>query len=191
MSIKELPINKAKSIEFFRKSKDLIQKDTCYANSRIVLTEFYPDEFQNGTYRIGYGYYTSIKNGGFVRHCFIVDDKNEVIDVTAVYLDSEELFLQNEHLTYVCFAQLNTEQYAYAFIENDCHEDLKKPLQNKEREIPEYFDKKNYHVMLRDVINYLNFEPEIKYDNPETWTQEIKDNIELINQMIRDESSQK
>ena len=78
--MKEYKINIDKSKEVFNKCKSHIAIKECYNNVFRVSTD-YSKNFNNNKWRVTYGYMTVTVNL-LCRHCFIIDENNEVIDPT-------------------------------------------------------------------------------------------------------------
>lgn len=100
MKIKEYQLN----LEDSQKIHDEIVKvkplqlNQCYFNTFAVATMLSTDRAKSRKYKVAYGFMKVIGNNeegyedwqyrSFVRHAFIVDDKNKVVDVSYIHLNN-------------------------------------------------------------------------------------------------------
>lgn len=83
-------LNAKMSKSIYEKDRDTYHMKECYINVfRAVCNNM--ENVKSGKWKIAYGYVSSIRNL-LVRHCFIVDENNMVIDPTiyATILDDKE-----------------------------------------------------------------------------------------------------
>lgn len=73
-------LNIDKSKEVAQRCKKQLEIKMCYNNVFKVVTT-YIDNFHNGKWKVAYGYMTIFENL-LCRHCFIIDENNNVIDPT-------------------------------------------------------------------------------------------------------------
>jgi hypothetical protein len=73
-------LNIDKSKEVAEHCRKHLKLKMCYNNVFNVVTT-YIDNFHNGKWKIAYGYISSVANL-LCRHCFIIDENNDVIDPT-------------------------------------------------------------------------------------------------------------
>lgn len=117
-------LNIDKSKEVAKHCKKVLEIKMCY-NNVFKVTSAYINNFEDGKWKVAYGYMTSVKNL-LCRHCFIIDENNDVIDPTLALrkdVDAEYYVMKifddvyeyfDAILQYECFPAL--EHYLY---END------------------------------------------------------------------------
>lgn len=127
-----------KSREFFAKTARDVRPKECYRNIFHASIRCL-DDFIKGDLRIAYGYMQSLENV-YVRHCFILDKEDRVIDPTIFcYERDEEKARKTE---YISFAVLSMEEYAKLLEENSYYPDLCMVLRDEETQaIQEAFKK--------------------------------------------------
>lgn len=90
--LKNLDIEKSKAVFEYCKSR-LAMKE-CYNNIFKVVTD-YISKFRNDEWKVAYGYVTVFENV-MCRHCFIIDEKGEVIDptiFTTPHIDTDRQYI--------------------------------------------------------------------------------------------------
>ena len=102
-------LNAEKSKEVYNKNKIAYRMKECYINVFHAVCNNM-DKVKTGKWKIAYGYISSIQNL-LVRHCFIIDENDMVIDPTiyATILEHKE-----DSDYYVMYVFDNIEEYIYA-----------------------------------------------------------------------------
>lgn len=127
-------LNLSESKRVYRAYEDLIQPKECYKNIFNLFTEL--DELQEGRWKVAYGYMPCVDNI-FIRHCFIVNENEEVIDPTAMLYNRKEL---GEN--YLIFAVLDKDDYIDTLWEEEGYAALWKHFREIEKNlIDECFQK--------------------------------------------------
>lgn len=75
-----LPLNAERSKAVFNSCSEYVKVKECYINVFRVACTFF-EKMRFGEWRIAYGYMTS-SVGLLIRHCFLIDENNAVIDPT-------------------------------------------------------------------------------------------------------------
>lgn len=119
--------NLKESRNLFAKHRDILQKRECYQNiSRIVGRQL--DLFSSGKWKVAYGYYTTSPKVPHIlaRHCFIIDENNQVIDPTVLlnHDNNDELKIW-EYFTIKIFKYYS--DYLHALVSEEYY-DLTKTL---------------------------------------------------------------
>lgn len=130
-------LNLEESKALYQKWKHLIKKGYCYHNVFYVYDKNRMT-FKNRGWKIAYGYYPLIENL-MARHCFIIDENNEVIDPTLIALSS---FEETKEYDYYSFVQYNTNEYLDMLTKHDGDVSLDKAFRNKRMEYYEMAQEK-------------------------------------------------
>lgn len=104
-----LDLEQSKAV--YEHCKRHIQVKHCYNNVFEVVTD-YMSKFRSGEWKIAYGY-TEVMAGLYCRHCFILDENDNVIDPT-IFAQSE----QRNRAYYVMAVFEDVDEYLTA-IENE------------------------------------------------------------------------
>lgn len=87
--MKYYKLNKDKSLELYNKKDILIEEKACYINTFIVVDR-YMENFKSGKWKVAYGYMQIAEdknlNNLYCRHAFVLDENEDVIDVTLALL---------------------------------------------------------------------------------------------------------
>lgn len=153
-NIETLPLNKEKTLHMFSYTKEHVQRGLCYNNAVEVLVQYHAEDFTNGLYQVGYGY-VGYTNGPLVRHCFIVTNEDEIIDLSALTTHTEETFRSVQDTVYVVFAKLTLDELKTLLALNDWDLVLAKPLKDKEMEAKAYMEEHGYIVHPHDYNTFL------------------------------------
>lgn len=118
------------SREVYEHCKKVLEMKMCYNNVFNIVSDFhYSHNFRDGgEWKIAYGYY-SIFDRFYARHCFIVNNKNEVIDAT-VFTQSENVQKERDYFSFKVFN--NYDEYEKALWENDREPALYRVLRKEE-----------------------------------------------------------
>lgn len=145
-------LNKEKTLELYNKKNLLLEKKQCYMNTFLVVTE-YRENFKLGLWKVAYGYMKITKDMNlYCRHAFVLDENNEVIDVTlALLCDNklsdishnidEESNIEDKYIVMKIFDDV--EEYLSALEENDRFVDLETYLHKEDTELLEWSMKNN------------------------------------------------
>ena len=76
----EYSLNMEKSKELYKQHKRVIKQKECYNNVFRVISAHW-NKLQSGEWKVAYGYMTLLENL-LCRHCFVLDENNEVLDPT-------------------------------------------------------------------------------------------------------------
>lgn len=101
-----------KSKEVYEYCKQHLEMKMCYNNIFECVTD-YMSNFRSGKWKVAYGF-TSVMANVYCRHCFIIDENNNVIDPT-IFTKSEQ---SKDTDFYVMFVFDDVDEYLSA-IEND------------------------------------------------------------------------
>ena len=117
-----------KSREVYECFKDEIKVKECYNNVFNIFT-LCPKTFREGKWKIAYGY-VEVMAGLFCRHCFILDEKGEVLDPTNFAQSEPQL-----HRSYYVMAAFDdVDEYLTAIEENDLMPALDKYFREQDKE---------------------------------------------------------
>jgi len=155
--IKNFKLNVDKTYELYLKSKDLIEKGKCYNNCINILAKILLEDYQKGKYQIGYCY-TGGKDHYLVRHCVILNKKNEIIDVTALSkYKVEELrgLSKLYNIQYYIFAELDSQQLYFALEKANYVPALKNIFIEKEKELYYYISKLGLEINSCDYNMFI------------------------------------
>ena len=87
--MKYYKLNKDKTLEIYNKKDILVEQKACYTNTFLMVNK-YMDKFINKEWKVAYGYMKIAENESlnhlYCRHAFILDENNEVIDITLAFL---------------------------------------------------------------------------------------------------------
>lgn len=87
--MKYYKLNKEKSLEIYNKKDILVEQKACYTNTFLVVNR-YMDKFTSKEWRVAYGYMKISENENlnklYCRHAFVLDQNDEVIDITLAFL---------------------------------------------------------------------------------------------------------
>lgn len=81
-----LPLNAERSKAVFDSCSKYVKVKECYINVYRVACTFF-ENMRFGEWRVAYGYMTS-SIGLLIRHCFLIDENNAVIDPTLFAQDT-------------------------------------------------------------------------------------------------------
>lgn len=148
-------LNLEKSYELYESHKELLEDGFCYSNNIELLVKRYLKEFQNNELYIGYCYL-----GGeifdFQRHCVIVSNNNEIIDVSIPFkYNYIEALTNTTFIKYYFFGILNLEELSAGLIKDNTSADLKISLKEKERELVKELLNNNVRFNKSDYMNYV------------------------------------
>jgi hypothetical protein len=155
--IKNLKLNINKTYELYLESKDLIEKGHCYNNCINILANLLLEDYHKGEYKIGYCY-TGGQDHYLVRHCVIINKKNEVIDVTALSkYEVKELRRLSKlyNIQYYIFAELDSQQLYFALEKANYVPALKNIFSEKEKELYEYISKLGLEINSCDYNMFI------------------------------------
>ena len=120
-------LNVEESRSLFCENKDEIKPKNCYINI-FNISALYPRKFLSGTWKIAYGYASSIDNV-YCRHCFILSG-NEVIDPTAFSFNRN-----NEDRSYYLTKVFGSfDEYLDALSSEKNYPALSRYLENEDKE---------------------------------------------------------
>lgn len=105
MAIQKHKLNVELSKEVLENCKGKIKKKECY-NNIFNVTREYESEFILGYWKVAYGYYpVSVKGteGMYAKHCFIVNQNNEVIDPTVILQEWRDLNDNADYISHTIF----------------------------------------------------------------------------------------
>lgn len=133
VALKTYKMNKELSEQLYNKHRNTIQVKMCYNNTFEVVSENMDvwNKVHSGSWAVCYGFMQlkSVPNM-YVRHAFLLNEKDEVIDVTQFRLsevtDNAEYHIVKEFRT--------MEEYLDAIIDNDGRPTLENVLANEFRE---------------------------------------------------------
>jgi hypothetical protein len=100
-------INNRLSSNILKMNKDILQPTLCY-NNVFELTHRYFDRFVDERFKIAYGYWGNPELN-LIRHCYIIDNKDRIIDPSILMLSFNSNLLSNAG--YFTFAKLTYEEY--------------------------------------------------------------------------------
>lgn len=89
----------------FENCKESIAIKECFNNVFNVVMN-YSGEFHQGNWKVAYGYYpVSVKgtDGMYAKHCFIVNQDNDVIDPTIILQRWRKLDKDTEYISHTIF----------------------------------------------------------------------------------------
>ena len=122
--------NLEKSIKVHRRCAHKIKKGACYHNVFYVSSEF-AGEFSTLDWKIAYGYFSTFGNIQ-IRHCYILDAHNEVIDPTYIELHGEE---PEDIPTYHTLETFNFNQYLSKLSKYSGDPSLRKYFAKRQQQI--------------------------------------------------------
>lgn len=155
MKILKLDIDK--TYDIYNKAKHLLEKGKCYNNCVNVLAQLLINDYKNGKYKIGYCYVGG-EDHLLTRHCIIITDKDEIIDVTTLLIyNLEELnkIVESSDIRYFVFAELDSMQLYFALEKSNNNPALKDILMKKEKELYEYIKNTNLEINSIDFNTYI------------------------------------
>lgn len=128
MFMKKVMLNAEQSKAVFDRKPSLYKPKECYANIYRAATEF-NDEISSGKWKIAYGYYdvSCCSPILLARHCFFLNENNEVIDPTVFTRKENNL----NHTYYVMYVFQNWKNYFSAIIEEMYYPALEKYLNSQ------------------------------------------------------------
>lgn len=144
-------LNKEKTLELYNKKNLLLEIKECYMNTFMVFTE-YQEKFNVGLWRVAYGYMKISKDVNlYCRHAFVLDENDEVIDVTLALLCDNKRSntirsINEESCTedkYIVMKIFNAEEYLKALEENDKYVALETYLHEEDMKMLEWSVKNN------------------------------------------------
>lgn len=150
--MKYYKLNKEKSLEVYNKNNLLLEQKQCYTNTFMIVTE-YREKFKLGLWKVAYGYMKITKDINlYCRHAFILDENNDVIDVTlAMLCDNklsdtsqnidEESNIEDKYIVMKVFDKV--EEYLSALEENDRFVALETYLRKEDAKLLEWSMKNN------------------------------------------------
>lgn len=150
--MKYYKLNKEKSLEVYNKNNLLLEQKQCYTNTFMIVTE-YSEKFKFGLWKVAYGYMKIAKNMNlYCRHAFVLDENNDVIDVTlALLCDNklsdtsqnidEESNIEDKYIVMKVFDKV--EEYISALEENDRYVALETYLRKEDAKLLEWSMKNN------------------------------------------------
>lgn len=112
--------------------KQYIQIKHCYNNVFEVVTD-YISKFRENEWKVAYGY-TEIMAGLYCRHCFILDENDNVIDPTLYAQNKQQL----ERAYYVMAVFDDVDEYLKAIEENDLMPALEKHLREQDKQAQQW-----------------------------------------------------
>lgn len=122
----QLDIDKSREVyEYF---KDEIKIKECYNNVFNIFT-LCPRTFREGKWKIAYGY-VEVMAGLFCRHCFIIDENENVLDPTNFAHEEPQL----NRIYYVIAMFNDTDEYLSAIEQDDLLPALEKYLRDKDKQ---------------------------------------------------------
>ncbi|HHB2481340.1 TPA: hypothetical protein ACORDH_002791 [Bacillus cereus] len=130
--VEMLRLNYEESARVHKENESRLQKNMCYNNVFNVMT-FNNDKFDNGEWRVAYGYWTVV-DGVMARHCYIVDRDKNVIDPTALL--SEKNMEKVKYLTFKIFEDMD--DYLNLIWEHDREPALYQAFPKEEEEAHKY-----------------------------------------------------
>lgn len=143
--MKTYALNKSLSRFVYERISEEIEPGACYYNISWAVKEFV-DNFEDGEWRVAYGYWnTYLAPNAWTRHCFILNDEDEVIDPSALF--------SGVYQDYSVFAELDLDEYCEALEQNNNQPDLTRAL----------LDKDNEHRLELKKNGYKIIEPKTKF----------------------------
>lgn len=125
--MKKHQLNIEKSKEVYEHCKRHIKLKHCYNNVFECVTD-YMSKFRNGEWKASYGYVSAMV-AVYCRHCYILDENNNVIDPT-IFVQSEP---NTEREYYTMFVFDDVDEYLNAIESEDYMPALDKYLKEHER----------------------------------------------------------
>ena len=125
MRTHKLNLETSKSV--YESCKDKIALKQCYFNV-FCVTDNYTENFKSGKWKVAYGFLHCFDDL-YVRHCYILDEHDRVIDPTLMIRNS---IPEKDYITFF-IAEYN--EYIDMILENHCFPDLVMALKKKENEI--------------------------------------------------------
>ena len=132
-------LNIDKSKEVAEHCKKHLKLKMCYNNVFNVATT-YVDNFHNGKWKIAYGYITSVANL-LCRHCFIIDENNDVIDPTIALRNDVDA----EYYTMKIFDDID--EYFNAISQEQYYPALERYLRENNKQAYKWADKNGFILM--------------------------------------------
>lgn len=131
--IQEHKFNFKLSKETYENNKNRIEKNLCYNNVFNLITWDDEDKFRGEKWKVAYGYVTLPSESSImVRHCFVINEENEVIDPTLVCTNYEDLDKIKGN-KYITFAILELDNYLDMLWKYDRMPELTEPLFEKDK----------------------------------------------------------
>lgn len=147
MTIQEHKLNHEKSMSVCNKMGNEIQMKECYSNVFRATTHFH-ENFENGDWKVAYGYIQAIENNPLMtRHCFIVDKNGFAIDPTLMTTSSYKKGQNKKYITFFIFESVD--EYLEAVASNDYIPDLIQPFWKYENEVSEPWAHENGLLLMR------------------------------------------
>lgn len=141
--------NHKESLEVYEKCKHYIEQKQCYTNVFYTIA-YYHEKFNTGEWKIAYGYINIFDNGNLMaRHCYIVNEDNEAIDVTLFELTNfnKENYESDTHYSFKIFDSVD--EYLEEVERNSNYPDLIKPLWNIELKIAHKWAKDKGKILIQ------------------------------------------
>lgn len=127
-------LNAKLSKKVYLDCKDHIMPKNCYNNIFNILNSHsrYGDLLHKGVWKIAYGYVKVAKGSNFlIRHCFILDENNYVIDPTLFACSGEDS--REYYITFLVFKSVQS--YLDAIEVNSFYPDLVHYARKVEKEL--------------------------------------------------------
>lgn len=121
----KLDLEQSKAV--YEHCKRHIKMKHCYNNVFEVVTD-YMSQFRNGKWKVAYGY-TEVMAGLYCRHCFVLDENENVIDPT-IYVQSE----QRDKEYYVMSVFEDVDEYLAAIENENYMPALEKHLREQDKQ---------------------------------------------------------
>lgn len=144
--MKKHKLNIAKSLELLEKCKTVLRKRNCYQNIYLCVEQHF-SLFLSGKWKVAYGYYTTSPNIPHLlaRHCFIIDENNQVIDPTVMLTHNDPNELLNwEYFDMIIFE--NYKSYIEALIKDE-HYDLPDSLRQYDQNATIWANQNGYWLL--------------------------------------------
>ena len=137
-------LNKAKSIEVYEKCKHLLEIKECYNNTFKIMSEYGYDFWKNN-WKIAYGYTRVFSHDIlFVRHAFILDENNDVVDATYIFTDIHKRDIEDDKEYFVMKIFNNGDEYLDAIMSDNGYPALFNYLAEENRKLNDWATKQGY-----------------------------------------------
>ena len=134
--LKILDVEQSRAV--FEDCKSRLAMKECYNNVFYVVTD-YISKFRKGEWKVAYGYMTVFENV-MCRHCFIIDEKGEVIDPTI--FTTPNIYTDRQYITMKIFDDIS--DYFTAIEQADYFPALDKALKENEAQIQKWANKNGF-----------------------------------------------
>ena len=131
-------LNAEQSKAVFEHCKGRLAMKECYINIFKVVTD-YISKFRSGEWKVAYGYMTVFENV-MCRHCFIINEKDEVIDPTI--FTASTVIIDRQYITMKIFDDVN--EYFEAVEQENYYPALERHLKEYAAKTQEWANKNGF-----------------------------------------------